>query len=199
MSRIGKLPVPVPSGVDVTVEESTVTVKGPKGVLSHSVAAPITVDRGEGVLEGLAHLALSRLLDLPGGDVALLLEDVGHARLELAVRHRHRVVVRLVGVAQTREHVCDRVSHRHVFTCFLPWFPEGPSAFSEELPGALGDAGQLAGVRHLPEADPAQAELAEHRLGAPAALAPGVTPDRELRLACCLDLEGCLGHLSCLP
>jgi large subunit ribosomal protein L6 len=51
MSRIGKLPVPVPAGVDVTVEESTVTVKGPKGVLSHAVAAPITVDRGEGVLE----------------------------------------------------------------------------------------------------------------------------------------------------
>jgi large subunit ribosomal protein L6 len=51
MSRIGKLPVPVPAGVDITVEDSTVTVKGPKGVLSHSVAAPITVDRGEGVLE----------------------------------------------------------------------------------------------------------------------------------------------------
>ena len=51
MSRIGKLPVPVPAGVDVTVDASTVTVKGPKGVLSHSVAAPITVDRGEGVLE----------------------------------------------------------------------------------------------------------------------------------------------------
>ncbi|RNM16469.1 50S ribosomal protein L6 [Nocardioides pocheonensis] len=52
MSRIGKLPVPVPAGVDVTVEESTVTVKGPKGVLSHSVAAPITVEHGEdGALE----------------------------------------------------------------------------------------------------------------------------------------------------
>jgi large subunit ribosomal protein L6 len=52
MSRIGKLPVPVPAGVDVTLEESTVTVKGPKGVLSHAVAAPITVDRtDEGTLE----------------------------------------------------------------------------------------------------------------------------------------------------
>jgi large subunit ribosomal protein L6 len=52
MSRIGKLPVPVPSGVDVTLEQSTVTVKGPKGVLSHSVAAPITVQRSEdGTLE----------------------------------------------------------------------------------------------------------------------------------------------------
>jgi large subunit ribosomal protein L6 len=47
MSRIGKLPVPVPAGVDVTVEDSTVTVKGPKGVLSHAVASPITVDRSE--------------------------------------------------------------------------------------------------------------------------------------------------------
>jgi large subunit ribosomal protein L6 len=52
MSRIGKLPVQVPAGVDVTVEESLVTVKGPKGTLSHSVAAPITVARGEdGTLE----------------------------------------------------------------------------------------------------------------------------------------------------
>ncbi len=52
MSRIGKLPVTVPSGVDVAVEERTVTVKGPKGTLSHTVAAPITVVRGEdGALE----------------------------------------------------------------------------------------------------------------------------------------------------
>jgi large subunit ribosomal protein L6 len=47
MSRIGKLPIPVPSGVDVAVDDSLVTVKGPKGTLSHSVAAPITISRGE--------------------------------------------------------------------------------------------------------------------------------------------------------
>ena len=52
MSRIGKLPVTVPSGVDVTVESRTVTVKGPKGTLSHTVASPITVDRADdGALE----------------------------------------------------------------------------------------------------------------------------------------------------
>ena len=51
MSRIGKLPVPVPTGVDVTVDASTVTVQGPKGTLSHTVAAPITVENGEGSLE----------------------------------------------------------------------------------------------------------------------------------------------------
>ena len=47
MSRIGKLPIPVPSGVDVSLDKSLVTVKGPKGTLSHTVAEPITVDRTE--------------------------------------------------------------------------------------------------------------------------------------------------------
>jgi large subunit ribosomal protein L6 len=51
MSRIGKLPIVVPSGVDVAIDEALVTVKGPKGTLSHTVATPITVERGEGALE----------------------------------------------------------------------------------------------------------------------------------------------------
>jgi large subunit ribosomal protein L6 len=51
MSRIGKLPVPVPSGVDVAIDGAQVTVKGPKGTLTHTVAAPITVEQGEGVLD----------------------------------------------------------------------------------------------------------------------------------------------------
>ena len=51
MSRIGKLPVPVPAGVDVQVDGPVVTVKGPKGTLSHTVVAPITVEKGEGVLD----------------------------------------------------------------------------------------------------------------------------------------------------
>ncbi|MCW2833000.1 MAG: ribosomal protein [Nocardioides sp.] len=52
MSRIGKLPIPVPSGVDVAIDEATVTVKGPKGTLSHTVANPIVVEKNDdGVLE----------------------------------------------------------------------------------------------------------------------------------------------------
>ena len=52
MSRIGKLPIPVPSGVDVTIDGQHVTVKGPKGTLSHTVAEPITVSRADdGVLQ----------------------------------------------------------------------------------------------------------------------------------------------------
>ena len=47
MSRIGKLPIPVPSGVEVSLDSSVVTVKGPKGTLSHTVAAPITVQKDD--------------------------------------------------------------------------------------------------------------------------------------------------------
>ena len=43
MSRIGRLPITVPAGVEVAIEGSSVTVKGPKGTLSHKVASPITV------------------------------------------------------------------------------------------------------------------------------------------------------------
>ena len=47
MSRIGRLPIPVPGGVDVTIDGQALSVKGPKGTLNHTVASPITVDRGE--------------------------------------------------------------------------------------------------------------------------------------------------------
>ncbi|MBA2559810.1 MAG: 50S ribosomal protein L6 [Propionibacteriales bacterium] len=52
MSRIGKLPIPVPSGVEVKIEGQTVTVTGPKGTLSHVVREPIAVGRSDdGALE----------------------------------------------------------------------------------------------------------------------------------------------------
>ncbi len=47
MSRIGRLPIPVPAGVDVTIDGPLVTVKGPKGALSHSVVEPIAIERSE--------------------------------------------------------------------------------------------------------------------------------------------------------
>ncbi len=50
MSRIGRMPVTVPSGVDVTIDGREVTVTGPKGTLRHNVAAPIEVARDDGVL-----------------------------------------------------------------------------------------------------------------------------------------------------
>ncbi len=50
MSRIGRLPIEIPSGVDVTVSGSAVTVKGPKGELALTVASPIEVKIEDGQL-----------------------------------------------------------------------------------------------------------------------------------------------------
>ena len=47
MSRIGRLPIPVPAGVEVTLDGQSVTVKGPRGTLSHTVAEPIRIERAE--------------------------------------------------------------------------------------------------------------------------------------------------------
>lgn len=43
MSRIGNKPITVPDGVDVTLNEDVITVKGPKGILTREIAKPITV------------------------------------------------------------------------------------------------------------------------------------------------------------
>jgi len=50
MSRIGRLPIPVPSGVDIAIDGQAVSVKGPKGQLSLVVAEPIQVVREDAVV-----------------------------------------------------------------------------------------------------------------------------------------------------
>ena len=50
MSRIGRLPVPVPSGVDVTIEGRELTVKGPKGTLSRTLHPDMSVAKEDGTI-----------------------------------------------------------------------------------------------------------------------------------------------------
>jgi large subunit ribosomal protein L6 len=47
MSRIGRKPITVPAGVDITIDGATVKVKGPKGELQHTLAEPIKAERGD--------------------------------------------------------------------------------------------------------------------------------------------------------
>ena len=77
MSRIGRNPITVPSGVEVSIAGSAVTVKGPKGTLSHTVAAPIAIsqegttltltrpndDRVARSLHGLSRTLVSNLIE----------------------------------------------------------------------------------------------------------------------------------------
>jgi large subunit ribosomal protein L6 len=48
MSRIGRLPVAIPSTVDVTIEGRTLTVKGPKGTLSRTLHPDMTIAKEDG-------------------------------------------------------------------------------------------------------------------------------------------------------
>jgi large subunit ribosomal protein L6 len=115
MSRIGKLPVPLPSGVDVKIEGQSVTVKGPKGTLSHVVAEPISVSQSEGVLQvsrpndetiskslhGLSRTLVSNMVIGVTDGYTKVLEIVGTgyrvqargADLEFALGFSHPVVV----------------------------------------------------------------------------------------------------------
>jgi len=117
MSRIGKLPVPVPGGVDVAIDGATVTVKGPKGTLSHTVAKPITVGKGDDgqilvqrpddereskALHGLSRTLVANMVTgvTEGYSKSLEIVGVGYrvmargSDLEFALGFSHPVVVR---------------------------------------------------------------------------------------------------------
>ena len=50
MSRIGKQPIPVPSGVEVKIDGSTITVKGPKGELTRTLNEVVSVEMEDGLI-----------------------------------------------------------------------------------------------------------------------------------------------------
>src|SRR5690606_14406567 len=139
-------------------------------------------------------------LDAPPRDVAVRREDLGDVLLELRVRHRDRLVVSRVRVAQPSQHVCDRVSHCHggfaPFLAVVSVVPfgatDGPA--TSWLPAALSDTGKLAAVCHLAKAHSAEAELAIHRARTPAPLAPGIAAHLELRGGLGLVDQRCLRH-----
>ena len=116
MSRIGKLPISVPAGVDVTIDGRTVAVKGPKGSLAHTVAAPIDIAKGEDgtllvtrpndervskALHGLSRTLVANMITgvTAGYSKALEISGVGYrvqakgSNLEFALGYSHPIVV----------------------------------------------------------------------------------------------------------
>jgi large subunit ribosomal protein L6 len=115
MSRIGKQPIPVPSGVDVTIEPELVRVKGPKGQLETRVSRDMTVqqedgtivvtrptDRGEHrALHGLTRSLIFNMVHgvTEGYEKRLQIQGVGyraalHGRdIELSVGYSHSVQI----------------------------------------------------------------------------------------------------------
>ncbi|MDX8152905.1 50S ribosomal protein L6 [Patulibacter brassicae] len=115
MSRIGRKPIPVPTGVDVTIEPGVVSVKGPKGALSEAIHRDITVtqegaeivvtrptDRGpHRALHGLSRSLIANMVEgvTAGFAKTLEIQGVGYRAalkgkdLELALGYSHPVVV----------------------------------------------------------------------------------------------------------
>jgi large subunit ribosomal protein L6 len=116
MSRIGKAPITVPSGVDVAIDGQLVTVKGPKGTLSHELPPAITARQQDGQvvveradderesrsLHGLNRTLLNNLVvgvsegfrrELEIVGVGYRATAQGPGRLELAVGYSHPVKV----------------------------------------------------------------------------------------------------------
>jgi large subunit ribosomal protein L6 len=116
MSRIGKQPVPVPAGVDVTIEGQNVSVKGPKGTLALAVAEPIVVSRDDDgailvtrpnderrsrSLHGLSRTLVSNLITgvTEGYTIKMEIFGVGYRvvakgnTLEFALGYSHPVVI----------------------------------------------------------------------------------------------------------
>src|SRR5829696_6659374 len=73
----------------------------------------------QGDRQGLADLALLRLVHRIPRDVALVGQDLGDSHLDLAVRHDRGLVVRLAGVPHPRQHVRNRIRHCHCCYFFL--------------------------------------------------------------------------------
>jgi large subunit ribosomal protein L6 len=122
MSRIGRQPIPLPSGVTVTVEPELVTVKGPKGELSERISRDITVaqteveggdgqqlvvtrptDRGEHrALHGLTRTLVANMVTgvTTGFEKSLEIQGVGYRAqlkgndLELALGYSHPIEIK---------------------------------------------------------------------------------------------------------
>ncbi|WP_152348423.1 50S ribosomal protein L6 [Brevibacterium sp. CFH 10365] len=115
MSRIGKNPISVPSGVEVKVDGQDVAVKGPKGELSVTIAEPITVSLEDGVitvvrpdeeresrsLHGLSRTLINNMIVgvTEGYSKALEIVGTGYrvlakgSNLEFALGYSHPIVV----------------------------------------------------------------------------------------------------------
>ena len=92
MSRIGRMPVTIPSGVDITIDGREVTVTGPKGQLSLTVAEPIEVSQRDGVITVTRPTDEGRVRALHGLSRTLV------ANMVTGVTEGYRKTLEIVGV-----------------------------------------------------------------------------------------------------
>ncbi len=115
MSRIGKMPISVPAGVDVKIDNSVVTVKGPKGTLTREFSGSLSIENKDGVisvtrpndtkmnksLHGLTRTLIANMVDgvTNGYSKTLEIEGVGYRaakqgnNLVMNLGYSHQVIM----------------------------------------------------------------------------------------------------------
>ena len=156
MSRIGKQPVPVPNGVDVTIDGQNVSVKGPKGTLELAVAEPISVSRNDDgaivvtrpdderrnrSLHGLSRTLVANLVTgvTEGYTIKMEIFGVGYrvvakgSNLEFALGYKRPEMLRHAAGPEARAAIERRLAQRSVVDHFYDFLETQGATIPPEL------------------------------------------------------------------
>lgn len=128
MSRIGRMPVVVPDGVDVTINGREVTVRGPKGSLSLEVAEPIEVSQSDGTIKVTRPSDEGEIRALHGLSRSLI------ANMVTGVTEGYRKTLEIVGVGYRVQAKGQALEFSLGFSHPLPVAPPEGISFRVETP-----------------------------------------------------------------
>ena len=128
MSRIGRMPVVVPNGVDVTINGREVTVRGPKGSLSLEVAEPIEVSQSDGAVTVTRPSDEGEIRALHGLSRSLI------ANMVTGVTEGYRKTLEIVGVGYRVQAKGQALEFSLGFSHSLPVAPPEGITFRVETP-----------------------------------------------------------------
>ena len=128
MSRIGRMPVVVPDGVDVTINGREVKVRGPKGSLSLEVAEPIEVSQSDGAVTVTRPSDEGEIRALHGLSRSLI------ANMVTGVTEGYRKTLEIVGVGYRVQAKGQALEFSLGFSHSLPVAPPEGITFRVETP-----------------------------------------------------------------
>ena len=141
MSRIGRLPIPIPAGVDVTLDGNHITVKGPKGELSRDLSPVLTVVREDGVLRVERPNEDKRSRELHGLTRTLV------ANMVTGVTTGYRKGLEITGVGYRAQLVGRKLQLNLGYSHPIEIDPPAGISFEVESPTKLAVVGHRQGAR----------------------------------------------------
>ncbi|MBA2556714.1 MAG: 50S ribosomal protein L6 [Chloroflexi bacterium] len=135
MSRIGRLPIPVPDGVDVTLEGNSIHVKGPRGELSRELAPELQVVREDGQLRVDRPTDDKRARELHGLTRTLV------ANMIIGVTVGYRKGLEITGVGYRAQKVGDKLQLNLGYSHPVEIDPPAGISFELENPTRLAVLG----------------------------------------------------------